>query len=66
MTETNKIELKEFLILCILYLILVIGTGLYRVNLMTDILDKNIIRIAKLSGTISMVLTSLFSIITIF
>jgi len=40
MTETNKIELKEFLILSILYLILVIGTGLYRVNLMTDILDK--------------------------
>jgi len=66
MTETNKIELKEFLILCILYLILVNGTGLYRVNLMTNILDKNIIRIAKLSGTISMVLTSLFSIITIF
>ena len=66
MTETNKIELKEFLILCILYLILVIGTGLYRVNLMTDILDKDIIRIAKLSGTISMVLTSLFSVITIF
>lgn len=66
MTETNKIELKEFLILCIFYLTLVIGTGLYRINLMTDILDKDIVRIAKLSGTISMVLTSLFSVITIF
>jgi hypothetical protein len=66
MTETNKIELKEFLILCIFYLTLVIGTGLYRINLMTDILDKDIVQIAKLSGTISMVLTSLFSVITIF
>ena len=66
MTQTNKMELKEFLILCIFYLVLVISTGFYRINLMTNILDENIVQIAKLSGTISMVLTSLFSVITVF
>lgn len=66
MTEMNKIGLKEFLILCIFYLILVIGTGFYRVNLMTNILEGDILQFAKLSGTISMVLTSLFSVIRVF
>ena len=66
MTETNNLGLKEFLILCIFYLTLVIGTGFYRGNLMTNILDEDIVQIAKLSGTISMVLTSLFSVITVF
>ena len=66
MTKKNEIGLKEFLILCIFYLTFIVGTGFYRVNLMTDILNENIVQIAKLSGSISMVLTSLFSVITVF